>query len=337
MSRIKTRRNREVELNNDFEKFKEIVVNEKQLLNLSMNTIKNYGRVFNALNDYFNDKVSPFDLTEQDAKEFVRYLINDKVHYRDKLRNTGEVRGLKASTINTYIKLCKTFYQTLYELNYIDTNPFSNIRCVKRQNERIKVIPKEDLTKLLNSFDTQYFTDYRMYVAINVLLDTFGRIGEVLNIKISDIDFDNRTIFFPITKNNDFRYVPFSKQTKQLIINFTDECREMNSEYLFVDVNGNRWQEEAFRNSLKKYCREFKITTHITPHMFRHTASMLFLESGGNIRVLQKILGHRKLATTEIYAHVSDDLIRMQKENYSTIEQLNDNKKYQRPRSKRFK
>jgi len=105
----------------------------------------------------------------------------------------------------------------------------------------------------LKSFDNQYFADYRMYVAINVLLDTFGRIGEVLNIKISDIDFYNRTIFFPITKNNNFRYVLYSKQTKQLIINFTDEFREMNSEYLFVDVNGNRWQEEAFRNSLMKY------------------------------------------------------------------------------------
>ncbi len=74
MSRIKTRRSREVNLNNEFERFKEIVVNEKKLLNLSRNTLKNYNKVFNALNDYFNNKVSQFDLTAQQAEEFVRYL-----------------------------------------------------------------------------------------------------------------------------------------------------------------------------------------------------------------------------------------------------------------------
>ncbi|MCE4956737.1 tyrosine-type recombinase/integrase [Macrococcoides caseolyticum] len=338
MSKTRRTRNEKLEhLTNDFEKIKEIVVEEKMLLNVSNNTLKNYDKVFYALQEYFEDKVNPFELTSKDAKDFVRFLQNDKIHYKDKLRNLNEQRGLKESTINSYIKLAKTIYQTLLEEGYVESNPFRTIKCLKRQNERIKTIPKEDIKKLLTSLDNEYYTDFRMYVAVNVLLDTFGRIGEVLNIKIEDIDFENRTIFFPVTKNNDFRYVPFSKKTEKYILEFIDECRDMKSPYLFNDVNGNRWQEEAFRNSLKSYCEKFQIKTHITPHMFRHTASMIFLESGGNIRVLQKILGHRKLSTTEIYAHVSDDLIAMQKENYGTVDQIMNNKKYQRARSKRFR
>ncbi|HCT0315796.1 TPA: tyrosine-type recombinase/integrase, partial [Staphylococcus pseudintermedius] len=259
-------------------------------------------------------------------------------HYRDKLREKNEQRGLKPSTINTYIKVCKTIYQTLVDLEYIESNPFAKIKCLKRQNERIKTIPPQDINKLLNSLKKEYYTDFRMFVTVHVLLDTFGRIDEVLHIKKSDIDFEKRTIYFGKTKNNEGRYVVFSNKTKKLIQELIDETREYNNDYLFLSVEGTRFTNDAFRNQLKKYCKEFEIPTNITPHMFRHTASMLFLENGGNIRVLQKILGHKKLATTEVYAHVSEDLLAIQQENYSPLEQvLGKQKKYVRPRNKRLK
>lgn len=234
--------------------------------------------------------------------------------------------------------MCKSIYQTLLELNYIQCNPFKDIKCLKRQNERIKTIPPEDINKLLNSLDTNYYTDFRMYVAIHVFLDTFGRIDEVLSIKKADIDFDKRSIYFPNTKNNEGRYVMFSLKTKKLLVELIDEMRDYNNDYVFLAVDGGKFTNQAFRNQLKKYCNEYNIKTNITPHMFRHTSSMLFLENGGNIRVLQKILGHKKLATTEIYAHVSEDLMTLQQENYSPLDQiLGKQKKYTRARSKRLK
>ncbi|GGA96444.1 hypothetical protein ERX37_03480 [Macrococcus hajekii] len=336
--RVNSRRERKNIKYGEFEKIKRIVIDEKELQNLSRNTIMNYNKVFTALNDYFSNRINPFEITPKEAKEFVKYLMDSHVHYSDKIHQTGIKRGLKASTINSYIKLCKSIYQTLKDLEYVDNNPFETIKCLKRQNERIKTIPKEEIKKLLDGLDKQYYTDFRMYVAIHVFLDTFGRIDEVLNIQKQDIDFENRTIYFPITKNNDSRYVTFSNKTKNLLIELIDETKELNSTYIFLSINGDRFTNQAFRNQLKKYCREFNIATNITPHMFRHTASMLFLENGGNIRVLQKLLGHRKLATTEIYAHVSEDLMQIQKENYSPLNQIMSNgNKYIRARSKRLR
>ena len=105
-----------------------------------------------------------------------------------------------------------------------------------------------------------------------------------------------KTIFFPVTKNNESRYVTISNKTKNLIVELIKETSNMNENYLFISVNG------------------------------------------GKIRVLQKILGHKKLSTTEIYAHVSENLMSIQKENYSPINQiLKGDKKYIRARSKRLK
>lgn len=336
--RISSRRTKKNSDIGHFKNIKEVVLEEKELQNLSHRTIINYDKVFSSLSLFFEDIENPLYITELDAKNYIKYLKYEHIHYKDKLRDKNEVRGLKPSTINTYLKLCKSIYQTLVDLGYIEINPFGKIKCLKRQNERVKTIPPEDINKLLNSLDNSYYTDFRMYVCVHVLLDTFGRIDEVLNIKEQDIDFEKRTIYFGKTKNNEGRYVVFSNKTKKLILDLIDETKEFNNDFLFVSVDGGKFTNNSFRNQLKKYCKDFNIKTHITPHMFRHTASMLFLENGGNIRVLQKILGHKKLATTEIYAHVSEDLIAIQQENYSPLEQvLGKQKKYVRLRNKRLK
>lgn len=321
-----------------FEEIKKIVVEEKELQNFSQSTINNYNKVFSSLSDYFGDSINPFELNELNAKDFIRHLKDSHIHYYDKIHKKGIKRGLKPSTVNSYIKLCKSTYETLLSLGYVKYNPFNNIKYLKRQKEKVKTVPTSDIKKLIESLDKNYYTDFRMYVAIHVFLDTFGRINEVLNIKIEDIDFENKTIFFPVTKNNESRYVTISNKTKKLITELIAETSNMNENYLFISVNGGKFTNQAFRNQLKKYCDQFNIKTNITPHSLRHTASMLFLENGGNIRVLQKILGHKKLSTTEIYAHVSENLISIQKENYSPLNQIiKGNKKYIRARNKRLK
>lgn len=317
-----------------FEKLHKIVLTNKSMEGLSQNTLKGYGRVITALTSYFGDREDVFNITQQEARDFIRWLQTDKIHYRDKLRNDGIMRGLKPSTINTYLKVCKTFYQVLVDEGYIESNPFSNIKTMKRAQERIKTIPPEDIRKLLDNLNKAYYTEFRLFVAIHVLLDTFGRIDEVLSIKKKDIDFTNRTILFPETKNGCMRYVGFSSQTKRLIEELLDECRDFGSEYVFLGVDGDKFQPDAFRASLKHYCDLYDIKTHITPHMFRHTAAMLFLENGGNMRVLQKILGHKRLQTTEIYAHVTDDLKFAQQTDYSPLGQIISNTKPSTNRSR---
>ncbi|MCU7556606.1 tyrosine-type recombinase/integrase [Macrococcus capreoli] len=334
----KVNRNPSLDVSGGFSAINDIVIERKEMMNLSHNTLKGYGRVFTSLYEYFGDRPDAMYITHEEARSFIRWLQTDKVHYKDRFHNEGIQRGIKPSTINTYLKLCKTIYNELVLAGYIEINPFEGIPCMKRDKEKIKTIPKEDLRLLIESLNTAYYTEFRLYVAIHVLLDTFGRIDEVLSIKKTDIDFDKKTIYFSKTKTNDPRYVGFSNRTKKLILELIEECREFNTVYLFVGVNGEKFQPEAFRANLKRYSNYYGIKTHITPHMFRHTAAMLFLENGGNMRVLQKILGHRKIATTEIYAHVSENLQMLQQESYSPLDQvLKGEKKYNKARNRRIR
>ncbi|REI01761.1 tyrosine-type recombinase/integrase, partial [Staphylococcus felis] len=152
-----------------FEKVKRIVIDYKSAQNLSPNTITNYNKIFASLSTFFDDDVDAFNITYQDARDFITFLQNDKLHYNDKLRNKGELRGIKPSTVNSYIRLCKSIYNVLVELEYIEQNPFSKIKYLKRQNERIKTIPPNDLKKLITSLDKEYYTDFRALLVIHLL------------------------------------------------------------------------------------------------------------------------------------------------------------------------
>ena len=175
-----------------------------------------------------------------------------------------------------------------------------------------------------------------MCVTVHVLLDTFGRIDEVLHIKKSDVDFEKRTIYFGKTKNNEGRYVVFSNKTKKLIRELIDETSAYNNDYLFLSVDGTRFTNDAFRNQLKNIVRNLKYR-QILLHICLDIPLQCFFGERRQNKGLQKILGHKKLATTEVYAHVSENLMVIQQESYSPLEQVLGKQKKYRPRNKRLK
>lgn len=323
--------------NKSLNEIRSIVISYKQSQNLSPKTFDVYKRVFKEFDIYFDKNLNLYELKMREASQFIEYLLKDKVYYLDRFHNTGRVRGIKPTTVNTYLKACKSIYQVLVDLEYIESNPFKKIKTVKRQEERIKTIPEDDINKLIDSLDKNYYTDFRMIVIIHVLLDTFGRINEVLNMKVEDIDFETNTIYFGETKSNQYRYVPFSNKTKKLLIELIEETKEFRSDYIFLTQYGTVMTPNNFRSALNRYLKQFKISTHITPHMFRHTASTLFLKNGGSINVLQKILGHKKITTTEIYTHLSIEDVLNQSEEYSPLNSIVNTRKYNKLRNKRRK
>ncbi|MFO3701714.1 site-specific integrase [Staphylococcus felis] len=220
--------------NKSLNEIRSIVISYKQSQNLSPKTFDVYKRVFKEFDIYFDAHLNLYELKMREASQFIEFLLKDKVYYLDRFHNTGRVRGVKPTTVNTYLKVCKSIYQVLVDLEYIESNPFKKIKTVKRQEEKIKTIPEDDINKLIDSLDKNCYTDFRMIVIIHVLLDTFGRINEVLNIKIEDIDFETNTIYFGETKTNQYRYVPFSNKTKKLLLELIEETKEFRSDNIFL-------------------------------------------------------------------------------------------------------
>lgn len=309
-----------------FDEIEEIIIDIKKTMNLSEKTISGYHKAFISLNKYFKD-INPLELTKIEAEGYIRYLLYDYEHFTDRKNNIGKKIGLAPSSVNTYLRLCKSIYNTLREYEYTNHNPFAHIKNVKQQNKHIKTVDKEDINRLLNNLDKSYYTDFRMYVICLVLLDTMGRIGEVLELTKDDIDFKNQTIYFSKTKTNNYRYVNFSVKTKRALQEYIEITSEFDNEYLFLNAYGDKLTPDTFRKSLKEYCKKFEIDKSFSCHSFRHTGATEFLANGGSIRVLQKILGHSRITTTEIYTHVNEELIKKQHEQYNAIDSIVNKKK----------
>lgn len=304
-----------------FDEIEEIVIENKRTCNLSERTISSYRKAFVSLRKYFKD-IDAYQISKKEAEGYIRYLLYDYKHYSDRVNSKGAKIGLAPTSVNTYLRLCKSIFNVLKEYEYVQVNPFSHIESVKIQNKRVKMVSKEDINILLRNLDKKYYTDFRTYVIVLVLLDTMGRIGEVLELTKEDIDFENQTIYFSKTKNNNYRFVNFSVKTKRYLKEYIEITEEFNSEYVFLNSYGNKLSPDTFRKSLREYSKKFGINKSFSCHSFRHTGATEFLSNGGSVRVLQKILGHSRITTTEIYTHVNEELIKKQHEKFNPIQTL---------------
>lgn len=134
------------------------------------------------------------------------------------------------------------------------------------------------------------------------------RIGELINIKISDIDFDERLINIYGKGDRQRRvFLPNNNIYNLLrIYQLVRMTKTPTDDYLIINSRGSSVKTEFIRKLIHKNRRDAGINTHITPHMFRHSAATYLLESGVDIRYVQRLLGHQCISTTQIYTQVTD-------------------------------
>lgn len=320
--------------NQSFDELEEIIMNIKNARDLSQHTLIRYKTVIKILKKCFINK-NAFELTYDDANYFVYYLLNEHEYYLNRFEQKRKRVGLSQKSVNTYIECCKSIYNELIEFNHMQYNPFEKVKKVKVQEHKLKTIDTEDLNKLLNNLDKRYYTELRSYALILILLDTMARISEVLNIKYEDIDFNNNSIYLSNTKNKKFRFVNFSNKTKRVLKEYIDANDGFSCDYVFTTVDDTQLNSEAFRKQLRHYIKKFNLKNSFSCHAFRHTGATEFIKNGGDVRVLQIILGHARITTTEIYTHVNTDIIKKQQLKYSAVDSITNAKKYNKPRNKR--
>ena len=123
-----------------------------------------------------------------------------------------------------------------------------------------------------------------------------------------DIDFEERTIRIRGKGDKD-RIVLFDEDTKKLILQYLN-IHENESEYLFLNRSGNKISSRYVQRMIKKYAKKASISKKVTPHILRHSFATHLLKNGVDIRVIQQLLGHSSLSTTQIYTSVDMDTIK---------------------------
>ena len=272
-----------------------------------------------------------------DLAEFVNFIGSqneiencDKHSLRDYLAYLYEKRKLKATTIKRRIACLKALFHWLEEEELVEANPFHRFKTriklparlprtlsrpvIKTLLDHIESHLPFDLSSSFQGFEMRAFSNptifnqLTLFISLELLFCTGMRIGELVSIKITDINFDERLINLYGKGDRQRRvFLPNDKIFSLLEIYLaTRMVRSPTDDHLIINSRGNSVKTEFIRKLIHKNRREAGITTHITPHMFRHSAATYLLESGVDIRYVQRLLGHQCISTTQIYTHVTD-------------------------------
>jgi integrase/recombinase XerD len=305
-----------------------IVLKVKKLEGLSHNSIANYEKLFNDFDRYFGEKTDIASLTTEHARDFIYWQLNEKIQFKNHKYRKTKKKGVSVSTVNTYIAFAKSAFSILVNEEIVAGNIFEDTKSIKEKEKKINTLSIDEIQKFLRSLNKGLYSEFRMFVLIHTCLDSFGRIQEILSIQKQDIDFERHAITFQNTKSGKVRIVPITKKTVKLLEELIEETEDFdNEEYVFLTHHGKPLTPDTARKHLRDIVKRIGLDSKINGfHIFRHTASEIFLR-GGSIRVLQKLLGHSDLSVTQIYAHVLDSTIIEQHEQYSPLNLIEEKEK----------
>ena len=262
-------------------------------LNYSELTIKSYQL---DLTDFFgyieSKKINYLTITNHDVRGYLKYL---------------DSCNLKNSTISRRISTLRTFYNYLVDENIVENNVFHNVKNPKLEKKLPNYLNYNEMEELLESIDISTTEGLEKRLLIEMFYSTGCRVSEMINVKISDIDFTNKTIRI-MGKGSKERIVYFGDYASKYLDNYLSKVK--CDKYLFTNKKGEKLTINEVEQIVKDIMKHISIKTHVTPHTLRHTFATHLLNNGADIKTVQELLGHANLSTTGIYTHVSSDRLK---------------------------
>tara|TARA_B100001029_G_scaffold43350_1_gene34014 strand:- start:1154 stop:2062 length:909 start_codon:yes stop_codon:yes gene_type:complete len=262
----------------------------KNIKGLSDNTIKAYKRDLNKFLrflDTFNVK-NCIDLTEEMCSSWIADLFQ---------------RGTSARSIQRHISSAKGFFDYLKKTGLIIDSPFQLINSPKSQSYLPNVLSPEEVSQLLN-FKPKNTQEKRDIAIIELIYSSGLRVSEAVNANLSDFE-ENKNFLRVIGKGSKTRLVPVGRFAKIAIEEWIIERKKLitNDDAIFVNLRGNRISTRAIQERIKNIALMQGLPP-VNPHMLRHSFATHLLESSGDLRSVQELLGHSSLSTTQIYTRL---------------------------------
>ena len=251
----------------------------------SNNTIIGYERDLMMFFEYIQEDVS--EITEEHIFEYIEKLN----------------RQLKRNTVLRKISSVRTFYKFCYLNKMVKDDPTGMIKSLKREQRLPEVLTMDEVKKILDNCNHTPIGNQDRLI-IKLLIATGARVSEILNLKIRDVENQDYEFIKVLGKGSKYRIVPIydslDVEIKKFIENDRPKLKEADENFkLFPSV-----RRENFWKKLKKIAKDAGIEKNVYPHIFRHSVATVLLSNGADIRIVQEILGHANITTTEIYTHV---------------------------------
>ena len=231
----------------------------------------------------------------------------------DNIRDFLYQDGITSRTRAHYLTVINSFYNYLIDNKYISKSPTESIKLPKLEKKLPEYLTIEEVDKILNIRPTKPI-DYRNIAMLETIYACGLRVSELCELKISNIDF-NECIIRVYGKGNKERIVPMNDSAINALKTYINEyrsflLRDKISEYVFINNMGTKISRQSFFKILKKVCNDNGIKKSVSPHTLRHSFATHLLNNGADLRVIQELLGHSNLTTTQIYSHLVDKKIK---------------------------
>lgn len=251
------------------------LINELKLRGYSQKTVNTYLEFNKNLIKYIRKK--PEDINLNDLKTYLAHLISDKKY--------------APRTINLARSALLFYYNDVLEKN------FTNIKTPKIESSLPTVLNKEEIKKLIEKAHTT-----KSKLIIKLLYSTGLRVSELIKLKWNDLEYENNTAWVRGGKGKKDRVIIISPN----LINDLKKLKK-DSEYVISGRENTNLSVKNIQKIIRNTAKRANINKKVTPHTLRHSFATHLLEEGTDIRMIQELLGHSNLQTTQIYTHISSE------------------------------
>ncbi len=277
---------------------KEFISFLKDIRNLSKNTIFNYNKDLKDFS-FYTQKEGILNIAPKNIEKYVEYL---------------KKRGYSNRTINRKLSSIRGFYRFLEEKGTIETNPTINLYSPKLDKKLPDFLYEEEVERLLDYKDEKDKYDLRDSAIMEFMYATGMRLREIEGLSIKDIDFSSQTVRVR-GKGGKIRILPISNIALRKLTTYFEERRRKGERFsmdtpLFLNRQGKRLTARSISRIVKKRAKKTGFFKNIHPHIFRHSFATHLLNGGADLRVVQELLGHSSLSTTQIYTHITKTRLR---------------------------
>lgn len=261
---------------------------------MSPNTLESYARDLTSLTAFADKRTTPVEaLTRRDLEAFVRDLMSSGLSPRSVARAVACVRG---------------FYKFAAVEQKMAENPADDLRAPRAWPALPKFLSLEEVDRLLEQPDVAKPLGLRDKALIELLYATGLRVSELINLRAGDLSMDEGYLTC-VGKGDKQRLVPMGQQASDWVRRYMREGRpaivkRKSSPWLFVNARGGALSRVGFWKVLKGYGIAAGVSRDLSPHVLRHSFATHLLERGADLRMIQVMLGHADLSTTQIYTHV---------------------------------
>lgn len=296
-------------------------------------TIENYENhlkyfsEFLATNLQYTDDTMIDEIRLQDLQKYQKYLRTRKKN-ENHIYKPSEDKYISMTTIRDYVMDIRAFFSYCYRLDYMDYEITKNFKLARRDQVEKLPLYQSEVEQIESLFKGRCEGNSRNLAIIHCGLDAGMRSGEVINLRLKDIDFKRNFIFVNLGKGNKSRYIPLSNRLKNYLVTYKTLYRFSNEDdnsYFFFNINSS---DPVTKDTLKQVYNRIKRNTGIhrlNHHLLRHTFATSYMCSNGNIELLRNYLGHSSFNITQNYLHImnkykaiSDDIYKLDPKFIST-------------------